>query len=434
MSDAATSSPVLIIGAGLAGLCCAKHLGDAGRPTILIDAADAPGGRVRTDRHADGFLLDRGFQVFLDSYPEAADVLDLEALNLKPFEPGSYTRLGNIDRWLPLSDPYRRPSRALATALSPAATLKDKWLISKLRRDVRRGDLERLLVDSEPRSTLDYLRAFGFSDRIIETFFRPFFGGVFLDRSLSTSARLFRWLFRLFADGNACVPAAGMEAIPRQLAARLKHCEMRMNTRVASIGDDSVTLESGEVLTGCAVVVATNATVARTLLGDRLQGPTVTMRRTATLYFAADKPVVPDNLLLLSGATDKAASPVNTIAQLSVAAPSYAPADQQLLSVSVVDVPKADDAELIEMVRHGMAHLVGGDYAAALRHLRTYHIEEALPSQPPPTLAQPHKPAKIGDRLFVCGDYRDTASINGAMLSGRRAAEAVAATVQVDDQ
>ena len=432
----ATSPPILIVGAGLAGLCCAKHLGEAGRDTVLLDAADAPGGRVRTDRHPDGFLLDRGFQIFLDSYPEAAAVLDLEALNLQPFEPGALTRLHGVDRWLPIVDPFRRPSRAVAVALSPAATFKDKWLVAKLRRDVHRGDLERLLADAEQRSTLDFLRGYGFSDTIIETFFRPFFGGVFLDRSLSTGARLFRWLFRLFSVGNACLPAAGIEAIPRQVAARLKRCDQRMNTRVRSVGDDgSVVLENGERLEGAAVVVATEATAAAALLGDRLPGERRPMRRTATLYFAAVAPVVADNLLLLGGGDAKAASPVNTIAQLSVAAPSYAPEGQHLLSVSVVDVPdkgEVDAAKLLDDVRRGLGVLVGSDAATALRHLRTYVVDDALPSQPPPALADVHKPAKLADKLFVCGDHLDTASLNGAMLSGRRAAEAVLATVPAE--
>ena len=419
--------PVVIIGAGLAGLCCARALEAAGRPAVVFEAADDVGGRVRTDK-VDGFLLDRGFQVFLDSYPEAGRVLDLEALQLCPFEPGALTRRSDVGGWLPLSDPFRRPGRALATALSPAATFRDKWLIARLRRDVIRGDAEQLLREDEKRSTLDFLRAYGFSERIIETFFRPFFGGVFLDRSLSTSARLFRWLFRLFAKGNACLPAAGMESIPRQLAVRLKNAELRMSTRVASVDAKAVTLEGGETIDAEAVVVATDGETAAALLGERLAMEPRPMRTTTTFYFAADAPATHDNILLLSGEDSRACGPVNTVAQLSVAAPSYAPEGQTLLSASVVDADEPDEAKLLDAVRAGLSHMLGGDYGTGLRHLRTYTIERALPSQPPPVLADPHKPAKLAEGLFVCGDHRDTASINGAMLSGRRAAEALIAS------
>ncbi|MEM1013151.1 MAG: NAD(P)/FAD-dependent oxidoreductase [Planctomycetota bacterium] len=422
--------PVVIVGAGLAGLTCAKVLDESGLTVRVLDAADEVGGRVRTDVHPEGFLLDRGFQVFLDSYPEATRHLDYGRLDLKPFEPGAFTRMASTELLHSLVDPFRRPHRAVGVALSPATTVKDKLLIARLRLGLARKDVESLLQEGEPMSTLQFLRDYGFSERILGTFFRPFFGGVFLDRSLSTSAKLFRWLFRLFANGNACLPAAGMQAIPRQLADSLPADSLKLGTTVRSVGNTSVTCTEGVEHEAAAVVVAVEAPAAKSLLGDTLPADfnDRTFRRTSTLYFAGTRELLPEPMLVLSG-TDPHLQSINTIAPLSLAAPSYAPKGQSLLSANVVpddDTPTGED--LLEAVRKALAHFFGDDAAAELRHLATYDIEHALPSQPAPVMAEPHKKSRLSSGVYLAGDHRDTASINGAMLSGRRAAEAVLAS------
>ena len=411
------SSPVVIVGAGLAGLACARRLERAGAACLIFEAGDDVGGRVRTDRH-EGFLLDRGFQVHNDAYPEARDVLDHEALDLKPFGPGALTLAGGGAGLQAAIDPFRRPAALPRLLASRAATAGDALRVYALRREVLKTDPDALLTGGPDVATLDYLHARGFSTRVIESFFRPFFGGVFLDRSLSTSGRLFRWLFRLFAAGNACVPAAGMGQIPRQLRRRLRSTEVRLNAPVEAVRPDGVTLADGGEVAASAVVVACDPPAAARLLGE----PTPPMRHTATSYFDADGPPRDENLLLLSGDRYDAADAVNTVAQLSVAAPSYAPPGRTLLSVSLVgdDLP-ADPDVLAAMASAGLRRLFG----VTPRHLRTYRVDNALPRQTPPL--DPHRPAERPDGLLVAGDWRDTASINGALLSGRRAAEAVLA-------
>ena len=422
----AVDDPVLIVGGGLAGLCCARALEAAGRRCTVLEAADAVGGRVRTDR-ADGFLLDRGFQVYLDSYPEAKTVLDHAALDLRNFQAGAMVKLADRDRLVPLVDPLRVPKKSLTTALSPAATFADKWHVATLRAKVGRGEAEALL-DAPAGSTQQYLRDYGFSETVVDAFFRPFYGGVFLDGSLATSSRLFLWLFRLFATGNACLPAKGMGEIPQQIARSLKG-DVRLNTFVEGIDGREVTLGGGAKLSGRAVVVASEAPAAATLLGDRLPGDFNARppQSNTTLYFAADGPLTGGNLLVLNGTGDK--GPVNTVADLTAAAPSYSADGRTLLSVSVLGQSVADDAALEASVRTHLAKLLPASDVAAFQHLKTYRIAYALPDSRPPALERPHKSTALGGGLFLCGDHRDTASINGAMLSGRRAAEAVVAAL-----
>ncbi|MFO0810393.1 MAG: NAD(P)/FAD-dependent oxidoreductase [Gemmataceae bacterium] len=408
---------VLIVGAGLAGLCCGVRLREIGKSFHVLEASDAVGGRVRTDL-VDGFRLDRGFQVLLTAYPEFQRVCDAKPLDLKPFTRGAIIRIGG--KFHRFTDPRRDPLHALTTLFGPVGQFADKYRILPLEKMVRAGKVEDQFQKPEGL-TLDFLRWGGrFSDAMIDRFFRPFFGGIFLERELVTSSRMFRFVFRMFAEGETVVPAAGMSAIPEQIVTRLSPNTIRLNAPVERVEPGRVTLRSGETLAAKAVVVATDSTTATRLLGSAVKDPG--WRAVTCLYFAADASPVGEPTLVLNADEP---GPINNFAVMSDVAPSYAPAGQSLLSASVLGDPADDDATLEAKVREQLAAWYGPT-AKHWRHLRTYRIKQALPDQTAPALDVPERPVKVADGLYVCGDHRDNASINGAMTSGWRTAQAVA--------
>ncbi len=409
------TADVIIVGGGVAGLCCAGRLSAAGLTCRVLEASDEVGGRVRSDA-VEGFLLDRGFQVLLTAYPEAQARLDYEALDLQRFEPGALIRYrGKFRR---LSDPWRRPRHALATALSPLATFGDKLRMAALRRDVCAGPLEGL-YQHEERTTKGVLGERGFSQRIIRTFFTPFLGGVFLEKELATSSRLFEFVFRMFSQGDAALPAGGMGAIPRQLAQQLPQGVIQLGTAVQRLAGHQLELASGEQMSGRAIVIATEEPVAAKLLRKE---PAAAGHSVCCLYFTADQAPIAEPILILNG---DGTGPVNNLCFPSQVAASYAPPGKTLVSATVVGNPPLDDQRLAAGVHNQLVDWFGPS-AQAWRHVKTYRIPYALPRQLPPTLSPlVEKPAAAGEGIFVCGDYCDTGSLNGAMASGRRAAEAV---------
>jgi len=409
---------VVIVGGGLAGLCCARSLREAGISFLLLDAADRVGGRVRTDI-VEGFQLDRGFQALLLAYPEARRVLNYRALHLRPFYPGVLLR--SMGRFHRLSDPRRRPLQALRSLHARVATYGDKVHIGQLRRSAHRGSIEELLARPET-TTLELLHSYGFSEQVIDRFFRPFVAEVFLDPDMVTSSRLFEFLLRMFSLDVAALPAAGMEAIPRQIAAALPVEAVRVEARVAAVDRSRVSLATGESIPARAVVVATDGVEAARLIEGL---PPLTCRSVTCLYFAADESPIDEAIIALDGESGaETAGPVNNLCVLTAVAPSYGPPGAALISATVLRGQEKDDAALEAAVRE---QLVGwfGAVVRSWRHLRTYRIPDAIPDQRPPALTEERSRVAVRPGLYVCGDHRDTASINGAMASGRRAAEAV---------
>jgi protoporphyrinogen oxidase len=266
-------------------------------------------------------------------------------------------------------------------------------------------------------TALQMLQDNGFSAAMIDRFFRPFLGGIFLDPTLQTSSRILRFVFRMFAQGDACLPARGMEAIPQQLRSHLPTECVQLHTRVAKVEPGGVILESGVRREARHIVLAVDCRSAAQLLGSSISSD---CRGVTCLYFASQRPPVDQPILVLNGERDGL---VNNLCVPTVVAPTYGPSHRHLVSATVLGVEQ-DDAHLCSEVRRELTQWFGS-VVNDWRHLRTYRIPHALPDQGPPALTEPQRAVRWQPGIYVCGDHRDTASIQGAMLSGRRAAEAV---------
>ena len=406
-------APVIIVGAGMAGLSCAVHLQAAGLNLRLIDSSDGVGGRVRTDV-VDGFLLDRGFQVYLDAYPETGALLDLKALDLRAFEPGALVFDGKrLER---LMDVFRRPTSAWASLTAPIGGFIDKLRVGLMRTQILGSKLEQI-ANREDRTTESYLRGRGFSEAVIDTFFRSFYGGIFLESELRTSSRMFEFTFKMFGQGSATLPAKGMGEIPKQLAARLPLDSITLNQKVVSLDSHSVTLSSGEQTHGRAVVLATNAAAVGSLLPE-LKESMPDWRSVTNLYFCAPSSPIKESIICLNGSGEGV---VNNVCALTDASPDYSPDERALISVSVLGLhPEESLPGKVQQELMGWFGECVGEWS----HLRTDLIPKALPEQAPS--AQKDKVGFIQHNgIYVCGDHATSASIEGAVISGKHVAEAI---------
>lgn len=406
---------VVIVGGGLAGLAAARALVAQGIPTQLLEASPEVGGRVATDE-VDGFLLDRGFQVLLDSYPEARTALDLRALDLRAFAPGALVRRGRgFGR---IADPWRDPVAGVRSLVSGVFTPGDAWRMMRLRHDaMRAGEGEAATADV---TTARALADRGFSDRAVEGFFKPFFGGVFLDAQLAAPARWFEFLFAMFATGRATLPAEGMRAIPRQLAAALPSGTVRTSAKVRLARPGRVELADGETFAPRAVIVATDARALALLVpGSRVPA----WNGCVTLYWAAERSPVAEPVLVLEGTAR--GGPVSHLCVPSDVAPAYAPSGAALVSATVVGAPAQSDAELDRAARAQLAGWFGEATVRGWRLLRAVRVPHSLPRVPAGLV--PDRAVRLAEGLYASGDHLETPSINGALRSGRRAAEALLA-------
>jgi phytoene dehydrogenase-like protein len=414
MAAGSKESAVVVIGAGLAGLAAARTLHRSGVTVRILESSDGIGGRVRTDV-VDGFVLDRGFQVLLTAYPECRAALNYDALSLRAFVPGCLVRRGG--RFRRMVDPWRRPLQALGGLFSSIGTIGDKLRMRKLRNRLVRGSEEGWFQGADV-STLQALKEEGFSHEMIDGFFRPFLGGVFLERELATSRHMRDFVMRNFSVGEATLPERGMGAIPEQLAAGLPDGVVRLGARVDGLLEDGVRLADGETIEASVVLVAVDGREAARMLGKVSQPATT---GTTCHYFEAPEPPVREPILLLNGEGEP---PVNNVCVPSQVAPAYAPAGKALISASVVGERGQNPSHPVEAV---VAQMRGwfGPAVDGWRHLRTYHIPDALPLTLPVDGRRAMAPPRIARGRFVCGDHRMHGSIEGAIASGRRAAEAI---------
>ena len=404
------SKRVIVIGAGLSGLRAAGLLQAAGRNVTVLEASDGPGGRVRTDI-VDGFRIDRGFQVLLTEYPEVKAALDLRALDLKAFAPGAM--VFRDGKRTTLCDPWRRPIQGARGLFGPPGRISDRFRLATFRSRISLAS-EAELTTPSGLSFAEALRAHRFSADFIDGFFRPWFGGITLDRSLSSDAAFCRFVFRCLAHGEAAVPALGMGAVSDQLAARLAPGALRPGCRVTAIEGAVVRLQSGETLESDTIVVATEGPEA----GRLLRRPGAGSKSVTCLSFAAPEAPFPGPWLALNGGDN---GPVNNLAVMTNVAPAYSPDSRALVSATILGPigPEKDTA----LADQTIAQLRGwfGEEVDAWTLVRIDRIHHA---QPMTTTA----PGFLRAGLYLAGDHTQQPSAHGALRSGRVAAEAILAS------
>lgn len=408
-----TSYPVVIVGGGMAGLSCAAYLHKAGVEFVVLEASDSVGGRVRTDT-VEGFRLDRGFQILLTAYPEARRLLDYESLGLSSFRQGAMIRTKN--GFTQVTNPLREPLTLFKTAVSPIGSLGDKLLLLKLMQEVNGVTDTMDFFQDQDCDTLNYLLDYGWSPTMIATFFKPFFGGVFLEKDLATSSNFFRFVFKQFYKGDAALPSLGMQAIPEQLASGLPSDCIRLNAPVAAIQDEVVHLSQGESIRAGKIVIATDASWADQLLGH----PSRDYNVTTCTYFAAPRSPLPQKMLILN---PNPLSAVHNLCVPSDVASGYAPEGQSLISVSTQGLELADEKKLAADICLELTEWFGEE-VKNWKHLRTYHLPQALVRYE--AGCRPEK-LQLSPDMYRCGDYTAYPSLNAAMQTGRQVAEMILA-------
>ncbi|MEI7864029.1 MAG: NAD(P)/FAD-dependent oxidoreductase [Chthoniobacterales bacterium] len=409
------SQPILVVGAGLAGLTCAKSLADSGQHVLVLEASDRPGGRVVSSEITEGFILDRGFQVLLDSYPTARRHLDFSALGGGRFRAGALF-VGH-GRPQVLENPLRNPWSVFAAYRSRLMSFPDK---ARLVLMAARALLHANRHAGSEQSTASLLAASGFSEAFMENFAAPFFGGVLLDPGLGASSSLFLSYLRRFVTGRTILPGEGIGAIPRQLASALPAGALRLSSPVGSIAVrdnhvEGIALVSGQFLPSRAVVLAVEEPALCKLLGS---GTPRAARSTAVHYFAADRAWYRGAWLCLPPRREGSA--VLHAALVSNTAPTLAPSGQHLWSATVLlDHPQSSDADLVAREIAGWF----GENPAALRHLGFITVPYAVPDQPPGFATRLLPWPVLPSGVFIAGDAVAGASIDAAMASGEAVAK-----------
>jgi len=399
-----------IIGGGVSGLIAARVLEKKGFNPIILEASERVGGRIKTDI-IEGYQLDHGFQVLLTAYPAVKKYLDYDALNLQFFLPGAYIFKANTQSII--GDPLRDVSLLISTLFSGIGSISDKFKILKLNHKIKKKSLTDIFSEKE-QTTLSYLKEFGFSKDMLNDFFIPFFSGIFLENKLETSSRMFEFVYKMFGEGHAAIPKAGMEAIPKQLLNNLKTTTFQYNTEVANVKDGQITLTNGSKLESDFII----STIPPGCLVSNIKNQPTEWRSCVTLYFETNKRVIHKPLI---GLIVKPDSLVNNIVYNSSLASVTKPA-HELLCVTVIDDQNLSDHELVTAVEQELKVLCN---ISITRFIKQYRITKALPKLE--NLKYEMKPSEtqLSKSLFVAGDTQLNASFNAAMISGEQAALAV---------
>ena len=401
------SPSIHIIGGGISGLIAARVLEEHGLSATIIEASDRLGGRVKTDV-VDGYSLDHGFQVLLTAYPAAKKYLDFDALALQEFLPGSAIFKNGKQKII--GDPLRNLSLLLPTLFSGIGTVNDKVKILALNRRLKKKSIQNIFAEKE-QTTRVYLENIGFSEAIITNFFTPFFSGIFLENKLETSSRMFEFVYKMFGEGNAALPKDGIQAIPKQLFEKLKSTTIIFNTKVKSVENGSIKLESGETLKSNFTIIATQASG----LVSNLKNQATQWKSCDTLYFEVAKREIKKPLIGLIAMHNALINNIFYHTSLQTSAT----ATKELLSVTVIDKQNLTNKQLVTEVQKELKELCNID---SCTFIKQYNIPMALPNLQDIQYEMLPSETRLTETIFLAGDTQLNGSLNAAMIAGERAA------------
>ena len=401
------SPSIHIIGGGISGLIAARVLEEHGLSGTIIEATDRLGGRVKTDV-VDGYNLDHGFQVLLTAYPAAKKYLDFDALALQEFLPGSAIFKNGKQKII--GDPLRNLSLLLPTLVSGIGTVNDKLKILALNRRLKKKSIQNIFAEKE-QTTLAYLENIGFSETIITDFFIPFFSGIFLENKLDTSSRMFEFVYKMFGEGNAALPKDGIQAIPKQLFEKLKNTTCVFNTKVKSVENGSIILESGEIIKSNFTIIATQASG----LVSNLKNQATLWKSCDTLYFEVTKREIRKPLIGLIAAPNALINNIFYHTSLQTSATAL----KELLSVTVIDRQNLTNKQLVAEVQKELKELCNID---SCTFIKQYNIPMALPKLQDIEYEMLPSETRLTETIFLAGDTQLNGSLNAAMIAGERAA------------
>jgi len=396
-----------IIGAGVSGLIAARVLEDSGYSPVVIEASDRAGGRVKTDI-VSGYQLDHGFQVLLTAYPAALKYLDFEMLDLQKLLPGASIFKNSKQKII--GDPIKDLSLLFSTLFSGIGNFSDKLKILKLNNSLKGKSISAIFLAKE-QSTFSYLTDFGFSNEMITDFFKPFFSGIFLETELETSSRMFEFIYKMFGEGYAAIPKAGIEAIPKQLVSDLKQTSFKFNTKVAVIKDGEITLEDNTKLESHFTIVATEASN----LIPNLKNNSNKWKSCDTLYFETTSRVITNKLI---GLISKKGTLINNIFY-HTSIETITKSTKELLSVTIIDNQNLSNEFLIKQAERELKEYCGID---SCKFIKQYNLPMALPQLNNLQYEMFPSETRLTSSIFLSGDTQLNGSLNAAMISGERAA------------
>lgn len=397
-----SNKTIYIIGAGISGLIAAYELEQAGYSPVVLEKSDAVGGRVRTVEK-NGYHLDLGFQVLLSAYPLANKYLDFDALRLRRLESGSQIYVDG-KRFL-IGDALRNIRLLAPTLLADIGSLTDKVKVLALSRRLKKKSLG-AIFDSPETSTLEYLRSQGFSEKIIDRFFRPFFSGIFLEPELRTSSRMFEFVYKMFGEGYATIPEQGIGAISKQLKEKLKTTQFQFGQEVKQVTNERITLGNGQELIHNGVIITANASALVSNMNDQA----VQWKSCTCLYFEVEKTNIPEGTIAL--VADKGKLSNNLYAYKDASG-------KQLLSVTTLKHTGKTNEELTQAIEAEVKEYCG---IQRIKHIANFKISEALPDLTHLKMTTSPSESQLTDHIFLAGDVLFNGSLNAAMESGRLAA------------